>query len=217
LFAAAMPSLLAARGDLEEAQVALDRAPRDEPDVAVVAARLALARADPEAARALVDVALEPPAAQPTRVEAWLLKALAERELRERAAARESLETALRLATPEHYRSVFLAGGPAARAALVELIRTGTAHRSLVAELIAVFDDRAPRVELTPAEVLEPLSEREKAILRYLPTMMSNVEIADELYLSINTVKTHLRHVYRKLGVTRRRDAVERARQLSLL
>ena len=47
--------------------------------------------------------------------------------------------------------------------------------------------------------------------------MMSNVEIAAELYLSINTVKTHLRHVYRKLGVRRRRDAVERARQLSLL
>ena len=59
--------------------------------------------------------------------------------------------------------------------------------------------------------MLEPLSEREKAILRYLPTMMSNVEIADELFLSINTVKTHLRHVYRKLGVARRRDAVERA------
>jgi LuxR family maltose regulon positive regulatory protein len=217
LFAAALPSLLAARGDLEEARVALDRAPPEEPDVAVVAARLALAQGDPEAARALVEVALEPPASQPARVEAWLLKALAERELRERATARDSLETALRLATPEHYRSVFLAGGPAARAALVELIRTGTAHRSLVAELIAVFDDRAPRVELTPAEVLEPLSEREKAILRYLPTMMSNVEIADELYLSINTVKTHLRHIYRKLGVTRRRDAVERARQLSLI
>jgi LuxR family maltose regulon positive regulatory protein len=217
LFAAAMPSLLAARGDLEEARAALDRAPRDHPEVAVVAARLALAQADPEGARRLVEAALEPPASQPGRVEAWLLKALAERGLRERAVAQESLERALQLAAPEHYRSVFLAGGPAARAALVELIRAGTAHRSFVAELIAVFDDRAPSVELTPAEVLEPLSEREKAILRYLPTMMSNVEIAEEVYLSINTVKTHLRHIYRKLGVARRRDAVERARQLSLL
>jgi LuxR family maltose regulon positive regulatory protein len=68
-----------------------------------------------------------------------------------------------------------------------------------------------------PMLLTEPLSEREQAILRYLPTMMSNVEIAAELFLSINTVKTHLRHVYRKLGVTRRRDAVERARELSLL
>ena len=146
LFAAATPSLLAARGDLEEARAALDRASRDQPDVAVVAARLALARGDPEGARGSVDVALEPPASQAARVEAWVLKALAERELRERAAARESLEQALQLAAPEHYRGVFLAGGPAARAALVELIRAGTAHRSFVAELIAVFDDRAPRV-----------------------------------------------------------------------
>ena len=67
------------------------------------------------------------------------------------------------------------------------------------------------------SQLLEPLSEREKAILRYLPTMMSNVEIAAELYLSINTAKTHLRHMYRKLGVNRRHDAVERACQLSLL
>ena len=104
-----------------------------------------------------------------------------------------------------------------ARTALVELVREGTAYRSFVAELIAAFDRRAPQVALTHSQLLEPLSEREKAILRYLPTMMSNVEIASELYLSINTVKTHLRHVYRKLGVSRRRDAVERARQLSLL
>ncbi len=112
---------------------------------------------------------------------------------------------------------MFLTVGPAARTGLVELVREGTAHRSFAAELIAAFDRRAPQVSLTHSQLLEPLSDREKAILRDLPTMMSNVEIAGELCLSINTVKTHLRHVYRKLGVRRRRDAVERARQLSLL
>jgi LuxR family maltose regulon positive regulatory protein len=217
LAAAAPPAILAARGDLDAAQAALDDAPPDALEVRVVGARIAFTRGDLEQAHALLDAAVASPASRVAEVEAWVLRALAEGQQRERGAARASLEHALELGGPEHYRRAFLAAGPAARAALVELIREGTAHRSFVAELLAAFDERAPRIGLTAAEVLEPLSEREKAILRYLPTMMSNVEIAAELFLSINTVKTHLRHVYRKLGVTRRRDAVERARELSLL
>jgi LuxR family maltose regulon positive regulatory protein len=64
---------------------------------------------------------------------------------------------------------------------------------------------------------VEPLTERERAVLGYLPTMMSNAEIAKQLLMSVNTVKTHLKSVYRKLGVERRRDAVVRARQFELL
>ena len=63
----------------------------------------------------------------------------------------------------------------------------------------------------------EPLSEREQAILRYLPTMMSNQEIAGELFVSVNTVKTHVKSIYRKLEVSSRREAVARARQLRLI
>ena len=63
----------------------------------------------------------------------------------------------------------------------------------------------------------ESLSERERAILRYLPTMMSNQEIAGELFVSVNTVKTHLRAIYRKLDAPGRRDAVRRARDLGLM
>ena len=69
----------------------------------------------------------------------------------------------------------------------------------------------------TPAPLLEPLSDRELAVLRYLPTMMSNAEIAAEMFVSVNTVKTHLKHVYRKLDVTDRRDCVRRGRELRLL
>jgi LuxR family transcriptional regulator, maltose regulon positive regulatory protein len=54
-------------------------------------------------------------------------------------------------------------------------------------------------------------------ILRVLPTMMTNTEIASELYVSVNTVKAHLKHIYRKLGVDTRRQAVHRARELGLL
>jgi LuxR family maltose regulon positive regulatory protein len=61
------------------------------------------------------------------------------------------------------------------------------------------------------------LTERERAVLDHLPTMMSNAEIAQQMLVSVNTVKTHLKAVYRKLGVERRRDAVVRARQLELL
>jgi len=61
------------------------------------------------------------------------------------------------------------------------------------------------------------LSERELAVLSYLPTMLTTAEIAAELYVSVNTVKTHLKSIYRKLDVARRRDAVHRARALHLL
>lgn len=66
-------------------------------------------------------------------------------------------------------------------------------------------------------ELREPLSERELAVLRFLPTMLSNAEIAAELYVSVNTVKTHVKHVYRKLDAHDRRTAVQRARELCLL
>ena len=62
--------------------------------------------------------------------------------------------------------------------------------------------------------MLEPLSERELTVLRFLPTMLSNAEIASEMFVSPNTVKTHLKHVYRKLDVADRRQAVRRGREL---
>jgi LuxR family maltose regulon positive regulatory protein len=54
-------------------------------------------------------------------------------------------------------------------------------------------------------------------VLRYLPTNLSAPEIADELYVSLNTIRTHMRHLYAKLGVHTRANAVERARALGLL
>lgn len=54
-------------------------------------------------------------------------------------------------------------------------------------------------------------------ILRYLPTNLSTPEIAEQTYLSVNTVKTHMRHLYEKLGAHSRGEAVEHARELALL
>ncbi len=209
--------LLAARGDLDEARRAADPGP------AVAAtnlrARILLASGAPADALAELDGRRDERERTElaSLIEADVLKAVARRELNDRVGADRALGNALDLAGPHGYRRAFVDGGPAVRTLLVEQIRRGTDHRSLVADLIAAFDRRASVVELTRPELLEPLSDRERAVLRYLPTMMSNAEIASELFLSVNTVKTHLKAIYRKLGATRRRDAVERARRLELL
>jgi LuxR family maltose regulon positive regulatory protein len=107
--------------------------------------------------------------------------------------------------------------GRPVRPLLQRHLRNGTAHRALVGELLETLDradgQLAPRAGL----VIEPLSPRERAVLRFLPTMMSNQEIAGELFVSVNTVKTHLKAIYRKLDVADRREAVRRARMLDLL
>ena len=65
--------------------------------------------------------------------------------------------------------------------------------------------------------LLDPLTEREQAVLRFLATSLSPAEIAEQMCLSINTVKTHLAGIYRKLSASKRKEAVTRARELELL
>jgi LuxR family maltose regulon positive regulatory protein len=68
--------------------------------------------------------------------------------------------------------------------------------------------------ERQPDELIEPLTERERDVLRFLPSRLTLREIADELYVSVNTVKFHLRLIYRKLGVSSRVEAAEAARRM---
>ena len=70
-------------------------------------------------------------------------------------------------------------------------------------------------VSLRP--LVEPLTTTEMRVLQYLPTHLSQAQIASELYVSLNTIRTHMRHVYAKLGTHRRAETVERARALGLL
>jgi LuxR family maltose regulon positive regulatory protein len=65
--------------------------------------------------------------------------------------------------------------------------------------------------------LVEPLTEREREVLRQYSDLFSVVEVAAEMHLSINTVKSHLKSVFRKLAATRRSEAVRRARQLELI
>ena len=71
--------------------------------------------------------------------------------------------------------------------------------------------------QVAVAGIVEQLSDREVLVLRYLPSRLSNPEIARNLYVSVNTLKTHLKHIYRKLDVSDRREAVRHGRELHLL
>lgn len=205
-------------GDLEGAAATL--APvRGNGSMAVTAAsaRLALVTGEPAEAVERLELAREQFAIHAvTPVETLALLALAYHENGEPHKATRALEEALAMAEGNRHRWPFLELGRPMEELLRHQIRAGTAHRAIVGELLDAFADRAP-VARHVAPLLEPLSEREQAILRYLPTALSNREIAAELFVTTNTVKTHLRSIYRKLDVARRREAVERARDLRLL
>jgi ATP/maltotriose-dependent transcriptional regulator MalT len=92
-----------------------------------------------------------------------------------------------------------------------------TAEGTVVQLAAARFRNRLARREADGSALREPLTEGELRVLRFLPTNLSKREIADELYVSVNTVKTHVKHLYSKLDVQSRRQAVDRSRELGLL
>jgi LuxR family transcriptional regulator, maltose regulon positive regulatory protein len=186
---------------------------------AVALAQLRLAAGEPELARETLAAWAQPlgGAPTPTGVRGWVVDALALDAVADHDGAAASLERALDLAEPGGLRSSVLGFGRSVRPLLARQLRRGTAHRSLVDELLDALDGTNGRSRPHVPFVVEPLSPREQAVLRYLPTMMSNQEIASELFVSVNTVKTHLKAIYRKLDVPDRREAVRRARRLELL
>jgi LuxR family maltose regulon positive regulatory protein len=96
--------------------------------------------------------------------------------------------------------------------------RARTAHAALVANLLDLLGGQTRTGRQSDVEPLrDPLSESELRVLRYLPTNLHATEIASELFVSENTIRTHMRHLYAKLGVHRRADAVRRGRDLGLL
>jgi LuxR family transcriptional regulator, maltose regulon positive regulatory protein len=192
----------------------------DAPDMPIGLARLELASGNPVQALEAVATFLadEREAVIPfARTEAWIMAALARDAIHDEPGALRALDRGLDLAEPRGYSNVILRYGAPARSLLRRHIANGSRHRSFAGELLNVLDSPAEASRNDVAPLLEPLSERELAVLRFLPTMMSNAEIASEMFVSVNTVKTHLKHVYRKLDVADRRDAVRRARRLRLL
>jgi LuxR family maltose regulon positive regulatory protein len=98
------------------------------------------------------------------------------------------------------------------------LPRHETAHGALLADILDLLQGApALSTDREPLSQAEELSPSELRVLRYLPTNLTRPEIGRELYVSINTVNTHIRNIYSKLGARDRSSAVQRARQLRLL
>ncbi|MGC4814616.1 LuxR C-terminal-related transcriptional regulator [Micromonospora sp. DT228] len=220
LLRAAEAELRAERGDLDAARDLLADAGAD-PVLAVASAKVELLAGDAAAAgRGLPG--WQAPAATawplPVRLDAGLLDAVLAEQAGDGRRAGRLLEQVLDLAGPQGCRRVFTHAGGPVRDLLAAHLDAGTAHFTLVSDLVRGAGPSAARPAAEPRGGLdEPLTERELTILRYLQSILSNVEIASELSLSVNTVKTHVRNIYRKLDATRRREAVRRARELRLI
>jgi LuxR family transcriptional regulator, maltose regulon positive regulatory protein len=210
--------LRAELGDRDQAQRLLESAP-DSPAVATARAQLRLADGEPDAAHDVLAPWIEALEQErsATGVHGWLVEALALDALADHEGAADALERALEQAEPGGLKRGPMSFGRSIQPLLRRQLRHGTEHRALVGELLDALDDSNGNHHTPSTLVIEPLSPRERAVLRYLPTMMSNQEIASELFVSVNTVKTHLKAIYRKLDVPDRREAVRRARALELL
>jgi LuxR family maltose regulon positive regulatory protein len=186
---------------------------------AVMLARLQLAEGDPAGAAATLAAGEgggAPAGFMLVPAEVSLLDALVGDALGEHDRAAASLEHALSLAEQEDLRRSFLDAGAPARSLLARYRRRVPTCWSYLDALLQESTEAA-QVALPAPKLIHRLTEREHTVLRYLPSMMTYEEIAGDLYVSLNTVKTHAYGIYRKLGVTGRRQAVRAARELHLL
>jgi LuxR family maltose regulon positive regulatory protein len=161
-------------------------------------------------------------------IEILVLQALAHQSLGDVPAALVPLQEALPLAEPQGYVRVFVDEGPAMASLLRAAARMAqgehqAAAPSYVRRLLAAVEKTSERTPLRQGLAdltqgsLEPLSRRELDVLRLLGTDLDGPYIARELVVSLNTVRTHTKNIYAKLGVNNRRAAVRRAEELDLL
>jgi LuxR family maltose regulon positive regulatory protein len=184
---------------------------------AVALGRMHLMRNNPALALAAVQDCLKGTAGETRlldRIAALLIAAAVHRRSGATSLAVELLDQALELAEPHRARRVFLDGGRPVRSLLTILVPPNGPRVPFGNEILRRFECGAvnPHSDEGPA-----LTQCELAVLRFLPSHMTNKEIAEDLFLSVNTVKTHLRSVYRKLGVTTRREAINQATRQGLV
>ena len=209
-------ALLARAGDAAAAAKLLERMGRaGTPEGVIGAARVHLLLGDLEAATT-VRARARPADHVRGRATTAVLDALLAAAAGDADRASDHLEDALTAAMPWTLRRPFLAEEDL-RPLLERRIERGSAVPEFALDLL----DRMSSASVADVELrrplADPLTERERTVLRYLASTLSNAEIAAELYVSLSTVKTHQRAVYRKLGAGGRREAVRRARLLKQL
>jgi LuxR family maltose regulon positive regulatory protein len=139
------------------------------------------------------------------------------------------LQRALQLAEPEGYIRVFISKGAPMKQMLRKALKAGY-YSDFVSRLLGEYhktSGTSPTMAIHPnprasqkisgPHLIEPLSEREIQVLRLLDSALTSTEIGRELYVSVNTIRTHIRNIYAKLGVNRRGDAVRRAKESNLI
>ncbi len=208
----------AAAGDIQAALTAAERAGSGTSlEAAVTVAHTRATAGDGDNAQHALAPVLAADSGVPDRVrlQAWLVDARLSYTNGDCARGRRSLASALRLAECEQLRLPFVAErnwlGPVLRRD-PELAET---HRRLLAP--ALGHEQLPTPVRAPVLVVEPLTEREREVLVHVSDMLNTAEIASEMYISVNTVKTHLKNIYRKLAAAHRSEAVHRARELQLI
>lgn len=150
-----------------------------------------------------------------TVIEILVLQALAHQALGDMPAALASLQRALSLAEPEGYVRIFVDEGAPMGSLLRALASQGSAGR--YARRILAISSTTDHDRPVKQSLVEPLSERELDVLRLLGTDLNGPEIARELMVSLNTMRTHQKNIYAKLGVNNRRAAVRQGDELKLL
>ena len=211
----------AAAGDIPPALAAAQRAGEDSTEVAVALAHAWVAAGDAERARQVLTPVLAAERQAPARVrlQAWLADARLSYSSGNRARGRRSLASALRLADQEQLRLPFAVERSWIAPVLQHDRELAVTHRRLLVPAVLRGQLPSPARILDQAAILavEPLSEREREVLRHVSGLLNTAQIAGELCISVNTVKTHLQNIYRKLAATGRAEAVRRARQLELI
>ena len=213
---------LAAAGDIEAALAAAKRADCDSsPEAAVTLARAWAAAGDGNNARAALEPVLMAREGVPDRVrlQACLVAARVSYHNGDRARGRRSLGQALRLAAGEQVRLPFAMERGWIAPALQRDPEWAGVHHNLVT-LVMPYTRLSARPNGPDGAAIpagEPLTERELQVLRHVSSMLTTAEIASELYISTNTVKSHIKHICHKLAATHRGEAVRRARQLQLI
>jgi LuxR family transcriptional regulator, maltose regulon positive regulatory protein len=211
-----------AHGCARAALAAAERSgPHDSPEVAVTLAHAWAAAGDGSNARRVLDPVLAHHEEAPERVrlQAWLVDARISYHGGDTGRGRRALASALRLAEREQLRLPFAVERTWIEPVLQRDAWLAGIHRRLLDPTLRHGQGPAlpavPQQAATP--VVQPLTEREQEVLRHYSSLLSIAEVASEMYISINTVKTHLKSIYRKLATTHRSEAVRRARQLELI